>query len=45
MERLFDSMVDKGLSNNHDAIALKSFQKKIKEFKVDPRKTFNQVGS
>lgn len=38
IERLYDSMVDKGLSNNTSKIALKSFHKGIKEYKIDPPK-------
>lgn len=45
MERLYDSIIDKGLSNNtrSDKIALNSFHKKIKEHKINPANYMNKT--
>ncbi|CDW86814.1 UNKNOWN [Stylonychia lemnae] len=45
MERLYDSIIDKGLSNNTrtDKLALKSFHKKIKVHKADPATYMNKT--
>ena len=43
MERLYDSMIDKGLSNNHEKIAENSFKQKMILHKVDPAKFMNKT--
>lgn len=43
MERLYDSMVERGLSNNAEKIAMKNFEKKLLEHKADPQKFMNKT--
>jgi len=46
MERLYDTIKDRGLSNNNEKIAERSFEKKLKMFKGNPIKAMaKQNGS
>ena len=43
MERLYDSMQERGLSNNNEKLALRTFEQKLLEHKADPKKFMSKT--